>query len=112
MRLTILFLLISTPAFADGVLVLGAKPDKTIFGIFTFGGTLQERRDKAIADCQKHANDCRIHQEFSEPCGVSLKANDGTILFMSSETIDKGLNTLLPKCEKHGGCTEAATGCQ
>jgi hypothetical protein len=89
--------LVGAPAHAQGIYAaLAISPGTGAYGFGYNYDTEAGARDRAMMECRKHAQDCRVHRTFSRQCISIARATNNAfgvaIGFPNDERPERALN--------------------
>ncbi|MFO0987663.1 MAG: DUF4189 domain-containing protein [Alphaproteobacteria bacterium] len=97
-------LLSAAPAAAQGV--HGALAISTSTGAYGYGfnyDTEAGARDRAMAECRKHAQDCRVYATFQRQCIAIARAANNAFGWAYGYTNDERAERALNECAGRNG---------
>jgi tetratricopeptide (TPR) repeat protein len=107
------FFLLTAPAFANGVIVSGFKPDGTsAVTVAVSRSSVQNATTRALADCQKTASACRVVHTFSKSCVATVLFASRQLDIGTGATVAEAQQEAMRICQSRGGpCAPQYSAC-
>jgi serine/threonine-protein kinase len=102
--LAALFLAGAAPAQAQGIhAALALSPSTGAYGYGYNYDTVQGARDRAMMECRKHAQDCRVYSTFSRACIAVARASNNAFGWAIGYPEDERPERALNECAYRNG---------